>query len=72
MLIVFMGALTALNLIIWKIKFSNGRYGDLALDFLSLAILTTFFGHTLGGLIISVTAGTLISFYLLVFPPEFA
>ena len=59
------------NLVILRMKFSEGRYGDLALDFLALATLTMFFGQTLGGMMIVAIAGTIISVYLYIVPPEF-
>jgi len=60
------------NLVILRWKFNEGRYGDMALDFLSIALLTAMFGTTLGGMMIVAIAGTIVSLYLLVFPPEFA
>ena len=72
MLYAIIAALVAFNLIILKMKFEQGRYGDMALDMISISILSLFFGHTLGGLVITAIAGTIISLYLLVFPPQFA
>lgn len=69
--LIVIGIVTAFNLIIFKIKFEQGRYGDLALDFVTFAFLTAFFGHTLGGMMIAMIAGTLVSLYLFIFPPEF-
>ena len=70
MLLLLIGVITAFNLMIFRLKFSQGRYGDLALDFITFAFLTTFFGHTLGGMTIAMVAGTIISLYLYVFPPS--
>jgi len=72
MLLLMMGVLTAFNLIIFKVKFQQGRYGDLALDLVSFSVLTLFFGSTLGGMMIAMIAGTIISLYLFIFPPSFA
>ena len=71
MTILIIGIMTAFNLIILRLKFSDGRYGDMALDFLALATLSAFFGQTLGGMMIAIVSGTIISLYLYVFPPEF-
>ncbi len=65
------GALVFFNLMMFKIKAEDGRYGDLALDFMSFAILSAFFGQTLGGLMIIAFAGTFVTVYLFFFPPEF-
>jgi len=70
-LLLTIGLITAFNLIIFKVKFEQGRYGDLALDFVTFAFLTAFFGHTLGGMVIAMIAGTVVSLYLFVFPPHF-
>ena len=66
------GIVTAINLIILKFKFEQGRYGDLALDFLAIATLSAFFGQTLGGMVIAMTSSLIISIYLYIFPPNFA
>lgn len=71
MLLLTIGLITAFNLIVFKIKFEQGRYGDLALDFVTFAFLTAFFGHTLGGMVIAMIAGTVVSLYLFIFPPHF-
>jgi len=65
------GLVTALNLIIIKFKFEAGRYGDVALDAMSLVVLSALFGNTLGGFVITMVASLCISIYLFVFPPSF-
>jgi len=65
------GVVTALNLIIIKLKLEAGRYGDVALDAMSLVVLSALFGSTLGGFVITMVASMCISLYLLVFPPSF-
>ncbi len=67
----FIGIATAFALIVLKLKLEAGRYGDVALDFLAMATLSMFFGHTLGGMVIVVFASTFISIYLYFFPPVF-
>jgi len=64
------GIATAFNFIILKWKFSDGRYGDMALDVMSLVVLTALFGNTILGMLIAMVASTCISLYLLVFPPS--
>ncbi len=69
--LMFIGIATAFNLLILKWKLSQERYGDVALDALTFAVLSMFLGHTLGGMIVAIIAGTIISLWLLVFPPRF-
>ena len=71
-MLIIIGIVTALNLIILKLKFEQGRWGDMALDFLALATLSAFFGQTLGGMVIAMISSLIISVYLYIFPPEFA
>jgi len=68
--LLFIGIATAFSMLILKIKLEQGRYADVALDFLTMAVLSIFFGHTLGGLIIVIIASTIISLYLWAFPPR--
>jgi hypothetical protein len=63
------GLATAFNFIILKYKYSDGRYGDMALDVISLVILSALFGNTILGMLIAMVSSTIISLYLLVFPP---
>ena len=72
MMLIVIGIVTAINLMILKMKFEQGRYGDMALDFLALATLSAFFGQTLGGMTIAMISSLIISIYLYIFPPEFA
>ena len=62
------GVVTAFNFIILKWKFNQGRYGDMALDVISLVILSALFGNTVLGILIAMVASMGISLYLLVFP----
>ena len=61
------GLVTAFNLLILLVKFKAGRYGDLAIDVLSLVILTAMFGSTVLGALIAMVSSFTISIYLLVF-----
>lgn len=62
---------TALNFILLKYKFEHEKYIDLVLDVITLIILSKLFGGTLGGMVIAMGAGAMISVYLLMFPPAF-
>ena len=68
--LLFIGVATAFAMLILKIKLEQGRYADVALDFMAMAVLSIFFGHTLGGLVITIIASTIISVYLWIFPPR--
>jgi len=70
MMMLAVGIVTALNLIIIKVKLEARRYGDVALDAMSLVVLSALFGNTLGGFVITMVASMCISLYLLVFPPS--
>jgi len=63
------GVVTAFNFIILKWKFSQGRYGDMALDVLSFIVLAAIFGSTVLGMLVAMVASMGISVYLLFFPP---
>ena len=61
------GFVTAFNLLILLVKFKAARYGDLAIDVLSLVVLSAMFGSTILGALIAMCASFTISIYLLVF-----
>ena len=60
-----------LNFGLLKWKMERERYGDIILDIAVLASLSYLFGGTMGGMIIAMCSGALMSIYLLVFPPKF-
>ena len=70
--LLIIGVITAFNMLVLKWKVSNGRYADAALDVVALSILSIFFGHTLGGMVVAMVSSLIISLYLLAFPPVFA
>jgi len=61
------GLVTAFNLLILLVKFKAGRYGDLAIDVLSLVALSAMFGNTILGALIAMVSSFTISIYLLIF-----
>jgi len=61
------GLVTAFNLLILLVKFKAARYGDLAIDVLSLVGLSAMFGSTVLGILIAMCASFTISIYLLIF-----
>ena len=65
------GVVTAFNFIILKWKFSQGRYGDMALDVISFIVLAAIFGSTVLGMLVAMVASMGISVYLLIFPPSY-
>jgi len=61
------GIVTAFNFLVLLVKFKAKRYGDLALDLLSLIVLSVIFGNTILGMLICMVASLAISIYLLIF-----
>jgi len=70
MLWLIIGILTAFNILIFKIKFEQGRYGDLLYDIFAFLVLNMIFGGTLGGMIVAMVASGIISVYLYFNPPK--
>lgn len=68
--VLMIGIVTAANLIVLKWKFEQERYGDLALDVISLILLSKMFGNTMSGMVIAMIASAIISTYLYFNPPN--
>jgi len=60
-----------LNFGLLKWKLDAERYSDLFIDLVVLGSLTYMFGGTMGGIVIGLVAGAMMSVYLLFFPPKF-
>lgn len=69
LLIVSVAVFLNFALLLWK--FSNMRYADFTVDVMVLGTLTFLFGGTMGGMIIALCAGAMMSIYLLISPPKF-
>jgi hypothetical protein len=70
MLFVLIGVITAFNFIVLLVKYKLGRYFDLFLDVVCLAILTNMFSSAgQGGTIIAMISSLIISIYLFFNPP---
>ncbi len=54
-----------------KWKADKERWSDVLIDVAVLAALTFMFGGTMGGMIIALVAGAMMSLYLLISPPKF-
>ena len=65
------GVVSFFNLVILKIKIEKKRYFDFLIDISTLALLTTYLGSTLGGMITAMIASGLMSTYLLFTKPRF-
>ena len=59
---------TALNFAILRWKVSHGRFADAVLDGLMLFVLGYVFSGTLGGMVIAMCSGAIISIYLIFNP----
>lgn len=68
--VLMIGIVTAINLIVLKWKFEQERWGDLALDLVSLIVLSKLFGNTMSGMVIAMIASAIISTYLYFNPPK--
>ena len=68
---ILIAIVTSFNFLIIKWKVEKKRYEDAALDAAILVILSSFFGGTMGGMIIAVIASFIVSIYFLASPPKF-
>lgn len=68
---ILIAIVTSFNFLVIKWKLEKKRYEDAALDTAILVILASFFGGSMGGMIIAVIASFIVSIYLLASPPEF-
>jgi hypothetical protein len=59
-----------LNFGLLKWKADHERWADLTVDVAVLAALSYLFGGTMGGVIIAMCAGAMMSIYLLINPPK--
>lgn len=59
------------NFALLKWKADKERYADLTIDIVTLGALTYLFGGTMGGMIIALVAGAMMSIFLLISPPKF-
>jgi len=60
-----------LNFGLLKWKADHDRWADLSIDLVVLGALSYLFGGTMGGMIIALVAGAMMSIYLLISPPKF-
>ena len=68
---ILIAIVTSFNFLIIKWKLERGRYEDAILDTTILVILSSFFGGSMGGMIIAVIASFIVSIYFLASPPRF-
>lgn len=59
------------NFWLLKVKLDKEKYADLLMDLTVLAALTYMFGGTMGGMVIALVAGAMMSVYLYFSPPKF-
>ena len=69
--LVILGILTFVDFAILKWKFERRRYGDFLLDLGMLFIVVSFFHGSMTTMIIGIIAQFIMSFYLLISPPQF-
>ena len=66
-----LGSALAFSVLILKWKFEHKRYADFTMDLSMLIALSYFMGGSIEGELVAIIAQTIISFYLLAFPPKF-
>ena len=69
--VLLIGIVTAINIIIVKMKFERRRWEDATLDLTLLVIITLVFGGSYAGLVVGTVASMVISIYLYASPPTF-
>jgi hypothetical protein len=69
--VLLIGIVTAINIIVVKMKFERGRWEDGSLDLTLLVIITLVFGGSYAGLVVGTVASMVISIYLYASPPTF-
>lgn len=69
--ILFIAVAVFLNFGLLKWKMDKDRWADVSVDVATLLALAWLFGGTMGGMIIALVAGAMMSIYLLVSPPKF-
>lgn len=60
-----------LNFFLVKWKLDTKRYADAVFDIFVLATLAYLFNGSMGGMVIAMCGGALISIALIIFPPKF-
>ena len=68
---IIIGLVTAVNIILIKMKFERGRTEDAIFDALILVAITVVFGGSFGGLVVGTISSMFISLYLFASPPTF-
>lgn len=69
---VIIGVVTALNFIVIKLKVEKKRYQDATFDFVMLVVLASIFSGSYAGMVVAMVSSLVISFYLLLSPPNIA
>ena len=67
--LIILSVVVVSNFILLKWKFEQGRIADLFTDLLVLVSLSYMFSGTMGGMIIALTSGFIMSIYLFFYPP---
>ena len=69
--VLIIGIVTAINLIVIKMKFEQKRWEDASLDLGLLIVVALVFGGSYAGLVVGTIASMIISLYLYASPPTF-
>lgn len=68
--LLIMGVITAFDFLILKWKFERQRYADFTMDLGLLLVIIQLFHGSISGMMIGMVAQVIISFYLLIYPPN--
>lgn len=68
---IIIAVVTAVNLIVIKLKVDRKRYEDAAFDFILFVTVTIIFSGTYSGMVVAMIASMIISIYLFASPPTF-
>jgi hypothetical protein len=69
--VLIIGIVTAINLIVIKMKFEQKRWEEASLDLGLLIVVALVFGGSYAGLVVGTIASMIISVYLYASPPTF-
>ena len=68
---VLIGVVSAINLLIVKVKVERKRYEDAFFDVALMALLAFLFSGSYGGMVVAMVASLVVSIWLLASPPKF-
>ena len=68
---ILIGLISAINMIVIKVKLEKKRFEDAIFDASLMALLAFMFSGSYGGMVVAMVSSLAVSLYLLVSPPKF-